>query len=190
MQVEIIKPYFDHFYNLTTIGWKHFADCFTEVHYPAGKIVLEQGKVCHSLGLIYKGVARNFFLGNGKEITNWFDSEGSFIGSMYSFLAQKPSEESIELLEPSILYMITYKDYQKAKKAAPEIDLLEKKITFFYINLIENRTRNLLAYSAVERYHLFFKQHPDLLNRVPLKIIASFLGITPETLSRIRANNY
>jgi CRP/FNR family transcriptional regulator, anaerobic regulatory protein len=190
MKPELISGYLRRFYNISDESLRYLATQFEEVKYPPKHIYLREGDACKKAGIIHKGLVRNFFKRNGKECTSWFDAEGSFAVSSHSFFTQSPHSESIEFLEESIIFETTYEKIEKAKARFPDIDSLLEQILLFGFYNVEERTRNLMAYDAVERYNLFFKTYPDLINRIPVKYIASFLGVSPETLSRIRANNY
>jgi CRP/FNR family transcriptional regulator, anaerobic regulatory protein len=80
-------------------------------------------------------------------------------------------------LEETTLFEITYEKVEKAKMLFPDVDILLEQMLLYGFYTIEERTRNLMAYDAVERYNLFFKTYPDLVNRIPVKYIASFLGL-------------
>jgi CRP/FNR family transcriptional regulator, anaerobic regulatory protein len=190
MTPELIAFYLRPFHNISDEALQYLATQFEEVKYPARYIYLHEGEPCKKGGVIHKGLVRNFFNRNGREFTSWFDAEGSFAVASHSFFTQSRHTESIEFLEDTILFEITYEKVEKAKMLFPDVDILLEQILLYGFHGIEERTRNLMAYDAMERYKLFFDTYPDLINRIPVKYIASFLGVTPETLSRIRANNY
>ena len=190
MTPELIGTYIRQFHNISEESLQYLATQFVEVKYPPKHIYLIEGEPCKKGGIIHKGLVRNFFKRNGRECTSWFDSEGSFAVSSHSFFTQSIYSESIEFLEETILFEITYEKLEKAKALFEDIDRLLEQILLFGFYNVEERTRNLMAYDAVERYNMFFKTYPTLINRIPVKYIASFLGVKPETLSRIRANNY
>jgi CRP/FNR family transcriptional regulator, anaerobic regulatory protein len=190
MTPELIGFYVRQFHDISDETLQYFAAQFEEVHYSAKHIFQKEGEVCEKVGILHKGLVRNYFNRNNRECTSWFDSDGHLIGSMYSFFSQTGYSESIEMLEDSILFETTFEKVNHTRVLFKDFDILiDKVILHGYIN-IEERTKNLMAYTAVERYKLFFDTYPDLINRIPVKHIASFLGVTPETLSRIRANSY
>ena len=125
---------------------------------------------------------------DGKEITTWFASENDAVTSMYSFITQKPSYETIEVLEDCILYEINYENVQLLLKKYPEFNLIGRLLTEKYYIKLEERTMSLQFQSATERY-LKLLQQPQLLQKASLGMIASYLGISQETLSRIRKKN-
>ena len=105
---------------------------------------------------------------------------------MYAFIAQKPGYEGIELLESCVLYSISYAQLQTLYRKYPALNLAGRLLTERYYLELEERTRSLQFQTATERYALLLAQQPGLLQRASLGHIASYLGISQETLSRIR----
>lgn len=190
MTPELIGNYLRQFHNISDETLQHLALEFEEVRYPAKHIFQKEGEICTKVGILHKGLVRNYFNRNNRECTAWFDFDGGLIGSMYSFFTQTPYSESIEMLEECIIYEVTFENVEKTRVLFDDFNILLNKVLLYGYHEMEERTKNLMAYTAVERYNLFFKTYPDLINRIPVKHLASFLGVTPETLSRIRANNY
>ncbi len=113
--------------------------------------------------------------------------ENDLILSVYSFFKQKPSYENIELLEDATLISISYADLQKMYMLFPEFNFFGRVLTENYYVKSEERLISLRMLSSQERYNTLLAAYPHIFNRVPLKHIASYLGMTPETLSRLRA---
>ena len=151
-----------------------------------GHILLQQDKVCKSLYLIESGFLRGLNFQDGKDKTLWFASENDIVTSMYSFISQKPSHEMIEVMDKSILYCITYEELQNLYKANPELNLIGRLLTEKYYIELEERALSLQFQSAEERYRHLLKNKPTLLQKASLGQVASYLGISQETLSRIR----
>ncbi len=156
--------------------------------YPRGTLLLEQGKTCRHLYFLEYGFARSFYYQAGKDITSWFAFEDDIVTSMYSFTAQKPSFENIEILENSVLHSITHDQLQQLYNKFPEFNLAGRLLTEKYYIELEERTFSFQIQSATERYQIILNHQPELLQRASLGHIASYLGISQETLSRIRAN--
>jgi CRP/FNR family transcriptional regulator, anaerobic regulatory protein len=190
MTPELIGSYLRQFHNVNDEVVQYFAAQFEEVHYPAKHLFQKEGDVCTKVGFIHKGITRIFFKRNNRECTSWFDFEGRIVGSMYSFFTQSPYAEAIEMLEDCTVFETTFEKLNKTREIFPDFDKLVNSFIMWNYHQMEERNRNLMAYSAVERYHLFFNAYPELINRIPVKYLASYLGVTPETLSRIRAKNY
>ena len=151
-----------------------------------GDILISQDSVCNQLFFIRKGFLRGFNYHNGKEITSWFGFENDFATSIYSFVSRKPGYENIQVIENSILYAITYDDLNDIYHKHPEFNYVGRLLTEkYYIDLME-RTLCLQFQSAKENYEQLVVNQPYLLQRASLGHIASYLGISQETLSRIR----
>ena len=113
-------------------------------------------------------------------------SEGDVIISVKSFYHRTPTQEYIEAIEESTLHYLSYTDLQHIYYNFPEFNLIGRILTERYYVLSEERNYNLRFNSAQERFEILKKNYPEIIKRVPAKYIASYLGITEETLSRIR----
>ena len=146
----------------------------------------KEGSICNHLYLIEKGIARSFYHKDGKDITAHFAIEGDTITAIDSFIQRKRSKYNVEVLEDSEVFLIAHQDMLELLTNKPEY---EKYVRMFveqvYIDLVE-RIEDLLFHTAKERYDKLIQKTPQFLQRVNLEHIASFLGITQETLSRIR----
>jgi CRP/FNR family transcriptional regulator, anaerobic regulatory protein len=158
--------------------------------YKTGEVLLRPDEVCKKASVLVSGITRNFFYKKGKEITTWFDFEGDFIGSLYSFLTQTPAIEGIEVVENTVIYEIAIDDFRSLAKENKAFKAFTDDVVLYFIKNLEARGRILQASGAQERYHSFITRHPNSSQKIPAKYIASFLGITPETLSRIKTNTY
>ncbi|SNZ00920.1 Crp/Fnr family transcriptional regulator [Flagellimonas pacifica] len=161
--------------------------CFKLVETQKGdKILLENNRAGH-LYFIEKGVLHNYYFHNGKQITSWFYTENQFVTAWYSFYAQKPSFEEIECLEDCALYRISYSDYQKLIADFPAFGNFARLLAEEMLAFLDEFSKGWSFLSAKEKYQLLKHSLPQLELRVKLGLIASFLGVTQETLSRIRA---
>lgn len=151
-----------------------------------GTVLISQDRICDQLFFIKKGFLRGFHYHNGKEITAWFGFENDFATSIYSFVSRKPGFENIEVIEDSVLYAISYDDLNDIYHKHPEFNYVGRLLTEkYYIDLME-RTLCLQFQSAKESYEQLVENQPYILQRASLGHIASYLGISQETLSRIR----
>jgi len=152
-----------------------------------GDIIVSQDKICDQLFFIKKGFLRGFHYHDGKEITSWFGFENDFATSIYSFVSRKQGHENIEIIENSILYGISYKDLNRIYRLHPEFNLAGRLLTEkYYVDLME-RTLCLQFQTAKQSYEQLVATKPYILKRASLGHVASYLGISQETLSRIRA---
>ncbi len=158
-----------------------------QVNFQKNQSVKEIGNRCNDLYFVEKGLLRGYYFDNGKEITNWFAQENEFATSLYSLVAMKPSPEAIEALEECTLIQLPYSSLQNLYIKFPETERLGRIIMEAYYIKLEERLLNIQFKTAKERYHNFILSKPTLLQRTSLGQIAGYLGITQETLSRIRA---
>lgn len=151
------------------------------------ELLLRAGHICQHIYFIQKGILRCFYYRNDVEISSWFMHEGDVVISVESFFRQKVSYESIEALEDCELYYISYKGLQDIYRQFPEFNFIARVLTEKYYCLSEQRLYSIRMMRASERYEFLLEHHPEILLRVPAKHIASYLGITAEMLSKIKA---
>jgi len=155
--------------------------------HPKHHVLHEKGKICNHFYIIISGIARVFYFKEDKDITCHFASEQESITAIDSFIQRKKSKYSIELLEETELFAISHSDLDNFFEKNPQYERFGRLfLEQIYVELVE-RIDDLQMLTAQERYDVLFTKKPKLFNRVSLKHIASFLGITAETLSRIRA---
>jgi CRP-like cAMP-binding protein len=154
---------------------------------PKGYQLLRPGGICHHLYFIEKGLTRTYYLKDGKDITDWISTEGTIAVSIVSFLTLQPDVRGIELLEPSTLFALGRSDLENLYSRFHDIERLGRLLVSGGILQLQQRFDDLHFATAHQRYQQLIDTTPSLINRVPLGMIASYLGITQETLSRIRA---
>jgi len=152
--------------------------------------LIEEGKICKRLFFVEQGAVRGFYNLDGKEVTHWFGFDTDFVTSFHSFITEKPSIEYVQALEETIVWSISKADLIQLFDDFPDIERFVR-ITYekYYIRL-EERYVNAQFRSAKLRYADLLDNNPQILQRIALGQIASFLGISQETLSRIRAQSY
>ena len=158
------------------------------VHYPKGHHVLEIGKIERDIYFISKGIVRAFTLVDGKEVTFWVGKEGATIVSMMGYVKNEPGYETMELMEDSELYVIKRAKLQQLYNEDIHIANWGRRFAETELLDAEVRVITLLLATATERYRDLLDNQSDLLQRLPLGCIASYLGITQVSLSRIRAS--
>jgi len=151
-----------------------------------GDFFLKSGRQCDKLSFIQSGLLRIFVETEDKEVTQWISTEGYFITDVSSLIFENPARFTIQALIDTELWTITREDYHKIGKLIPLWYQFEKRFIALYFTMLEDRIFSHLSMSAEERYHHFFEHNKALFNQVPLQYIASMLGMTPETFSRIR----
>lgn len=150
-------------------------------------ILVNQKERSRNLFFIEKGLVRGFYFEGGKEITNWFAREQEFATSFYSFITNELSFETIETLEDCNLIQIAHSDLQHLYTKFPETERIGRIITENYYIKLEERLLNIQFRTARERYQNLLQKNPGLLQRASLGQIATYLGMSQETLSRTRA---
>ncbi|MDR0228993.1 MAG: Crp/Fnr family transcriptional regulator [Flavobacteriaceae bacterium] len=156
------------------------------VKFPKGHLLMQADKVEHCLYFIKKGVVRAFSDYDEGEITFWFGQQGDTILSMLNYVEQKRSYENIELVTDCELYEIQMTAINKLYETDIHIANLGRKIAEKELVRLEQRIISRQILPAKERYEELIKNQPNLIKKVPLKFIASYLGITQVSLSRIR----
>jgi CRP-like cAMP-binding protein len=150
------------------------------------KIILREGKIAKEVYFILKGCIRLFYGKNGEDISAYFFTENMFAGAYDSFISQKPSRHALETLEECQVFIISHKVLQQLFIDFPKMDQFVRKVLEErFVALHELFTAQILD-SPEERYLNLRKERPDLINRIPQHQIATFLGITPVSLSRIK----
>ncbi|MCV9389057.1 Crp/Fnr family transcriptional regulator [Reichenbachiella ulvae] len=141
---------------------------------------------CHRLSLVKSGILRVFTLSEGKEVTQWISTENYLMTEIAGFFFDQPNRWSIQALTDTSLLTITKTDYQKLCEEFPKWHEIEKRFLAKCFMMLENRVFTHLSMSAEKRYELYYEQNKALFNQVPLQYIASVLGMSAETFSRIR----
>lgn len=166
--------------------WGRFRHFFKREEMPAKTILLTEGQISERMFYIEKGCIRLSFNKDGKDITFQFFFEGEGVSSAESFRNNEPSLFSMETIEPCLLHVLNKKDYFIMIESSPlikqELEQQNFQRLMYYQKLFLSRIKN----SPEERYKELLEQSPHILQRVPQHYIASFLGITPVSLSRIR----
>lgn len=154
---------------------------------PKKEFILKQGRICYNIYFVNEGLLRCFYIKHEKEINNWFMKEGDVIISVESFFNQLPGYENIQALEDCVLHYIEYNELQYLYNNCPEFNFVGRVLIEKYYMLSEQRLYSLRMQKGVDKYSYIMNNFPQLIQRVPSKYIASYLGITEETLSRIRS---
>ena len=154
---------------------------------PSGTYYTKAGSPCEKLSFIKSGVFRVYKSVDTKEVTQWIGTPGYFVTDLQSLVFDLPSRWSIQCTQNSELYTISKKDYNTLNTVMPEWPQLEKKFLAKCFLALEDRVFSLISKSARERYAELMSANPSIFNEVPLHNIASMLGMSPETLSRIRS---
>jgi CRP-like cAMP-binding protein len=178
--------YIDGIHPLKEEVVQELEQCFEVIEVPKRQLLLQEGETCDHLYVVLSGLVRMYYIKGEEEICSLFIEENYLFNSPYSFYRRKPGYEFIETIEASTLARVHYDHLQRLYKQYPELNFIARVITENYFVKSEERLYLLRKQSAEERYSYFTNRYNTLLQRVPLKYIATYLGITLETLSRIR----
>lgn len=154
--------------------------------YAKGEKILAEGEVCKSIYWIVKGMVRQFYFKNGKELTEYMAAENTVCMCIESLFNEEPTKLQIMAIEPTVLYLIPKADLEAVAMKSVNIQILYRKILEESLILSQKHADMLRFESALDRYQKLVKRNPQLVLRAPLVYIASYLQMTPETLSRVR----
>ena len=171
---------------LTPSAIEFLADILVPMKYQKVDTILEEGKVCRALYFVEKGMVRQYYYKNQKDVTEHFSFEGRIVFCIESFLKQEPSRLIVEALENTILYAIPYDELHKLMVRNQEMEMLYRKILEHVAISSQEHADSQRFENASERYERLLREKPEIILRAPMVHIASFLQMTPETLSRVR----
>ena len=151
-----------------------------------GEIFLKEGDVCKCIYWVVKGLVRQYYFKNGKELTEYMAAENTICMSIESLFKEEPSHQQMQAIEPTVIFAMPKASLEKAAVKNVNIQMLYRKILEESLILSQVHADMLRFESAQERYAKLVKRTPQLVLRAPLVYIASYLQMTPETLSRVR----
>ena len=181
-----LETYIHHFFSISIEDCKKVSALFKMEIIEKGDYFLKTGKYCNKLSFIQEGLFRIFVSQPDKEVTQWIATPGYFITDISGFLFRNTSRWNIQALTDARIFSIDHEEYVNMGKMISKWNELEKLFIGKCFVMLENRVFNLISLSAEERYEMLFDQNRELFNQVPLQYLASMLGMTPETFSRIR----
>lgn len=185
--VEAVRKYFERLTPIDDKTWTEFKSLLHTRQLKRKDHFLRQGEVCRHVGFVQEGYVRLYYLVDGEEITKDFNFEDSFCGSQASFSSQTPARFSIVAMEDCKLYVIGREDLYRMFDRFKSFERIGRLYMEYMFERKERRESAFLQDNAEKRYEDLLKEFPQIVQRVPLKYIASYLGITAETLSRLRA---
>lgn len=168
-------------------GRRQLESILIRKEFPKGVIALNEGEVANEIVFVGKGMLRQFYYKNGKDVTEHFSYEGCILMCLESFLKQEPTRLIVETIESAVIYMFPYDMIQRLTKESWEINMFYRKILEYSLIVSQIKADSWRFETARERYNLLLERHPEIIKRAPLAHIASYLLMTPETLSRVRS---
>jgi CRP-like cAMP-binding protein len=171
---------------MTPNGTEALSSILVPMKFQKGDTILEEGTVCRNLYFVEKGMVRQYYFKNKKDVTEHFSFEGRIVFCIESFLKQEPSRLIVEALENTLLYAIPYDKLHLLMVRNQEIEMLYRKILEHVAISSQEHADSQRFENASERYERLLREKPEIILRAPMVHIASFLQMTPETLSRVR----
>lgn len=184
---KLVVDFLDNIYPTSTELRSEIIQYSKVILFPKRTILADIGHVHKNIYFILEGAVRTYYRDrNCDDITSWLLFEGDLAISVYSFYTQAPSFEAMQTVEDTWVLTLSYDSLMKLYKKYMEFNFIGRTLTESYYIKSEEKANALRMLSAKERYDQLVKTHPKILRRVPLGHIASYLGITSSTLSRIR----
>lgn len=184
--LEQLRRHIGKSFELSEEDWLIFSSKLTRQEISRKSSLLIAGQIENYLSFIEKGIIRLYIPGDESEVTFGFSFDNEFVSAYDSFLTRTPSAYTVEALTNTVVWCLTYADLQMIYKetgAGNEVGRLASEGLFLKKSA---RELSLLSDTAEQRYRKLFTDRPDVIKEIPLKYIASYIGITPQALSRIR----
>lgn len=158
------------------------------IKYAKGEIALSEGEICKNLLYIDKGLMRQFYFKHGKEVTEHLAQDHTIVMCIESLFKEEPTQLQIEAIEPTVVYALPKTDLERVAMHNVNIQILYRKILEESLIMSQVHADLVRFETAQDRYKRLCKLMPQVVLRAPLVYIASYLQMTPETLSRVRAS--
>lgn len=183
--MEPLRKFIENYIPISDTDWRQISTCFEKRILEKGGMLLREGEICRHLYFIESGLLRYFINKDGNDITKFFTEAPYCFTSQDSFTAAKPATENIQAIEKSIIWQTTLKqanDLLELKSWNNFIRKLIQEVQYFTEEILQE----IQTETAENRYIKMLETNPQLIQRVPLKYLASYFGIAPQSLSRIR----
>lgn len=184
--MEKIREYYKIHFNIPDQDWDIFGSKLIKQTFKRKEKLLTIGENEKFLSFIENGIIRFYIPKENNDLTFGFAFENTFVSAYDSFITQTESKYIVESITDSVLWRIKYEDLQEVYKESKIGNLIGRKASEDLFVKKSNREISLLNDSAEERYQKLFKERPELIKQIPLKYISSYIGVTPQALSRIR----
>ncbi|HET8865489.1 MAG TPA: Crp/Fnr family transcriptional regulator [Gracilimonas sp.] len=186
---ELLKESIQEHASLTDEEWELCRNNFRPKRMLKRQFLLQEGDVCRELAFVEKGALYSYTVdSSGSKHVIRFAFEGWWMANLLSFFTGKPTRLHIEVLENSELLVLDRKNHDKLLEEIPAYERYHRIIVQNAYVALQQRVENALGLTAEEKYERLLEESPAFLNRVPLNLVASYLGVSPETLSRVRGN--
>lgn len=184
---EIVDKLIGKIYPVSEEGKQKLSDILECFRLEKGEYFLHEGQVCKYISFVEQGMVRQFYNKGNRDLTEHFTYENGVFICLESFFKQIPSYLQVEVLEPSVIYSLPHDALMRLIRERQEIHYLYSGILENCLVISQKKADASRFETAHERYYRLMSEHPEVVKRAPLVYIASYLGMTPETLSRVRA---
>lgn len=185
-EFSALRNYVSRFITFSEEEWRVHQSMLVRRFLKKGEFILREGEVCNHVTFINKGFVRVYNIIRDEELTINFGFDGNYVTDYSSFVSRHPSLDFIVAMEDLEVLQLNYADMNSAYEKYPVWQKFGRLIAEYILIFVVERNRSLLFQTPEERYLSLMKDRPKVIANVPLKFIASYLGITPEALSRIR----
>ena len=183
--MESFRTFIERYTLVSNEDWQEISACFTRGTLQKEEILLQDGKICRHLYFLERGLLRYYITKNGHDTTKFFTDAPYCFTSQVSFTAAKPAAENIQAIEQSVIWQTTFEQANRLleiKSWNTFIRKLVQEVQYYTEEILEE----IQTETAENRYKKMIKANPQFLQRIPLKYLASYFGIAPQSLSRIR----
>ncbi len=184
-ELTVLKQFIERYITISSTDWDEIQAYFNRRELEKDEIILKEGEICRQLYFLESGLLRYYIMKDGEERNKFFTVAPYFFTSQFSFNQQQPAKETIQAIEDSMIWEVTYQENQQLLQLE-SWNLFARKITQEVQFFTEEILEELQTETAENRYLKLMNNQPELLQRIPLKHLASYLGIAPQSLSRIR----
>lgn len=182
-----LRAYLDGFLKLDGEAAKEIDSKFYKKQYPRSSFLAKEGETTKEVHFLIKGCCRFFHKKNNRAVTHWFSFENTFTTSLRSFTTQTPCKEYIQAIEECTVLSLKYHDLMRMYDKHKQWERLGRLIMEDFSRRMLDRVTALQNLTAKQRYIMLLKSEPRIIQRMPLNLVSSYLGISGETLSRVRS---
>lgn len=187
-QFDALKSYYKQLLpTLSDESWAITSGVLRFRSYKKGELLVKEGDTCNAVSFVLRGLARLYYVMDGREKVIMFANEHNYISDYESFLTRRPAKSFVQAMENTEVVDILYDDLQMLYDKVPEANILGRKIAENLFLMTCDYKHNQYKETIQERYDRLIAEMPWLMQRVPQYMIASYLGVTPEALSRIKS---
>ena len=187
-QYEIAKQFTERYRPLSLEATRALAQVMEPMKLAKGEVFIKEGDIARYVHYVEQGMVRQFYFKNKRDLTEHISYEGNVVICLESYIRLEPTRLMAEAIEPSLLWRISKENFYRLGEQFREIELLYHKVFEYSLLASQHKADNTRFETARDRYRILMEKHPEIIRRAPMMHIASFLQMTPETLSRVRAS--